>query len=135
MPRPAAARPSRRRFCASSQRRFPRQVPGPHHQRSFRTWQDLECQGGQSAGGVSDYAAGAVGQPTPEQAAREKLDLDGIDRDLLTERVSTDATGSTYVDYLSNDGRLVLYVEPQQVAGGTWLATYVYACASVAQGG
>lgn len=112
----------------------PDRVVASPAEEKFRTHTDLECLDDRTSAQVIDYVAGAVGEATPEQAARRTLDADGIDRAGLTERVTTDAAGSTFVDYLTDDGRLVLYVEPQPGAQDTWLAAYVTACADLHRG-
>ncbi len=98
---------------------------------TFHTVTDLQCATEGTSSLAIDYLMGAEGERTPELAARPTVDVDGFDRTQLTERVTTDATGSTFVDYLTEDDRLVVYVHVGPGAQDSWLATGATSCQNV----
>jgi hypothetical protein len=116
--------------CTSS----PAQSTSKGQEPKFRSPDALECAGDATAAGVLDYQAGHVGDATPEQAAAKEVSAERLSRDGLTQRRSTDATGSVFLDYVDGEGRLVLYLKMQQQPDETWVVGQTNACAPYSGG-
>lgn len=112
--------------CSDTAVQDPAEVAQPE---KFRAASSLDCLDEQRSVGVFDGPADASGEASPEAAAQRAVAEERLGRDdSLTQRTTSDATGTLYVDYVSADGRLVMYVTPRQQPDGTWVVEQVAAC-------
>lgn len=111
--------------CSGTEGQEPAEVAEPE---KFRTASSLDCPDDKRLDGEFDGLADASGEATPEAAAERAVAESLLESDGLTQRTTSDATGTLYVDYVTADGRLVMYVTPRQQPDRTWVAEQVVAC-------